>query len=138
MEEYAYTGIGFKPLVVYKSWRVAILNYIDEIKPENIHRMERHPETDEVFLLIHGGGILFLGEGEPEVKKLYAKKMTPGVIYNVKPHTWHTVVLSQDASVLIVENADTKEANSEYCELDNEQREYIQNTAKLESSLHQR
>jgi hypothetical protein len=138
MEEYVYSGIGFKPLVVYKSWRVAVLNYIDEIQPENIHKMERHPETDEVFFLIHGSGILFLGEGEPEVKKLYAQKMTPGVIYNVKPFTWHTVVLSQDASVLIVENADTNESNSEYCELNNEQREFIQNTAKITPALKQR
>jgi hypothetical protein len=36
------------------------------------------------------------------------------------------VVLSKDASVLIIENADTNEKNSEYCELSSEQCKFIQ------------
>lgn len=126
LEEFTYKEEGFKPLVIYKSWRVAVLNYINETDPARIGRVERHPETDEVFVLMRGAGVLFVGEGEPAVKKLYAQKMEPGVIYNVKPRTWHTVDLSRDASVLIVENADTGEKNSEYCKLSGELNEFIQ------------
>ncbi len=125
LEVYSYKGDGFKPLVVYKSWRVAVLNYINELKPENIVRVERHPETDEVFILTRGAGVLFVGKGEPEVKKLYAQAMEEGVIYNVKPHTWHTIELTRDASVLIVENADTGEKNSQYSDLSLELKEFI-------------
>ncbi len=125
LEVYSYKGDGFKPLVVYKSWRVAILNFIDELEPENIGRVERHPETDEVFVLTRGEGVLFVGEGKPEVKKLYPQVMEEGVIYNVKPQTWHTIELTRDASVLIVENADTGEKNSEYCDLSPELKQFI-------------
>ena len=38
--------------------------------------------------------------------------MEAGKIYNVRRNTWHTVLLSREASVLIVENRDTGEANS--------------------------
>jgi ureidoglycolate hydrolase len=129
LEVYSYKGDGFKPLVVYKSWRVAILNFIDELEPENIGRVERHPETDEVFVLTRGEGVLFVGEGEPEVKKLFPQVMEQGVIYNVKPHTWHTIELDRDASVLIVENADTGEKNSEYCDLSPELKQFIRSNS---------
>lgn len=127
LEVYSYQGDGFKPLVVYKSWRVAILNFTNELEPENINRVERHPETDEVFVLTRGMGVLFVGEGEPEIMKLYPQVMEQDVIYNVKPHTWHTIELSRDASVLIVENADTGENNSEYCDLLPELKQFIRN-----------
>jgi ureidoglycolate hydrolase len=129
VEVHTYTENGFKPLVFFNSWRVAVLNYIDELEPANIHRVERHPETDEVFVLLRGKGILFAGGGESEIEKLFAQEMEPGIIYNVKPRTWHTVVLSQDASVLIVENADTGEQNSQFCELRPEQRQFIMERA---------
>jgi ureidoglycolate hydrolase len=127
LEEHSYNGEGFKPLVVYKTWRVAFLNYINELESENISRVERHPETDEVFVLMRGGGVLFIGEGEPEVKRLFPQIMEQGVIYNVKPLTWHTIVLTRDATVLIVENSDTSEKNSQYSDLSTELKEFIQN-----------
>jgi hypothetical protein len=41
-------------------------------------------------------------------------------LYNVKRDVWHTVLLSRDASILIVENRNTGEVNSEYCQLTDE------------------
>jgi hypothetical protein len=57
-----FTGIGYKPLIDYGTWRVAILRYIDELIPDQIERIERHNETDEVFVLLEGQAVLFLGE----------------------------------------------------------------------------
>lgn len=131
-EVHSYTGEGFRPLVVFNSWRVAILNYIDEIHPARISSMERHTETDEVFMLVRGQGILFLARGEREVKELHVQVMEPGMIYNLKSQCWHTIVLSRDASVLIVENADTNEQNSRYIHLDPGHRQMILETAQRE------
>lgn len=125
VEVRTYTGPGFQPLIFFDSWRVAVLNHIEEIEPANIRKVERHPETDEVFVLLRGQVTLFVGAGEPEVESLEALAMEPGVIYNIKPQTWHTIVMSRDASVLIVENADTGEHNSQFCELRPEQRRFI-------------
>jgi ureidoglycolate hydrolase len=127
-----YTGEGFQPLVYFGTWRVAVLNYIEDLHPAKIDSLERHPETDEVFVLMRGLGILFLGEGEPQVENLVSQVMEKGKIYNVKPHTWHTIVLSRDASVLIVENGDTCEDKSEYILLKPEHSRFILNSAQNE------
>ncbi|MEW6092707.1 MAG: hypothetical protein AB1531_01965 [Chloroflexota bacterium] len=63
---------------------------------------------------------------------LYAQAMEPGVIYNMKKRTWHTVVLSRDASVLIMENADTGGHNTQTCELRLKQRRFIREAVRLD------
>jgi len=109
---------GYKPLVDFGSWRVAFLRYIDELIPENIHRLERHVETDEVFVLLAGEAILFFGEGEEEIETLTSLEMEPGKLYNVRKNAWHCCVLSRDATILLVENRDTGKENTDYITLD--------------------
>jgi len=127
-----YTGEGYQPLVDYGAWRVAILNYLDGIHPERLDSVERHVETDEVFVLLKGQGLLFLGEGEPDVEQLHPLVMEAGKIYNIKKNVWHTIVLSRDASVLIVENRDTGRHNSRYSPLQPAQRALVLETARRE------
>lgn len=123
---------GYKPVIDFGDWRVAILNFLDEILPERIESMERHNETDEVFVMLRGRGILFLGEGETRIETVHSQVMEPGKIYNVKRSVWHTVVLSQDGSVLIVENRNTNRDNSSYSLLDPYQRRTIIETSLRE------
>ncbi len=125
---------GYQPVIDFEAWRVAILNYLEEIHPERISFMERHNETDEVFVLIKGDGLLFLGEGDQRIEKIHSQIMEFGKIYNVKRSTWHTVVLSRDGSVLIVENRNTSRDNSNYSTLDHDQRNKIIETARREQS----
>ncbi len=117
-----YSGEGYLPLVDYGDWRVAILRYIDELEPQNLTKMQRHNQTDEVFVLLAGRCILFLGEGDDTVTRIHAQDMEPLKLYNVKRARWHTHTLSKDASVLIVENRDTTTQNSPEIELDPNQR----------------
>ncbi len=49
-----YNGEGYRPLIDYASWRVAIMRHCDSHLPEKIERVERHVETDEVFVLLAG------------------------------------------------------------------------------------
>jgi hypothetical protein len=121
-----FTGAGYQPVIDFGGWRVAILNYLDEIHPKHIEFMERHNETDEVFVLQHGRAILFLGEGKTQVEKVYLQTLESGKIYNVKRSVWHTIVLSQDGSVLIVENQNTSRENSDYSTLQLDHRRIIQ------------
>ncbi len=117
-----YSGEGYLPLVDYGDWRVAILRYIYELEPQNLTKMQRHNQTDEVFVLLAGRCILFLGEGDDTVTRIHAQDMEPLKLYNVKRARWHTHTLSKDASVLIVENRDTTTQNSPEIELDPNQR----------------
>jgi hypothetical protein len=112
-----YTDEGYRPVVDYEAWRVAVLNFSDDLLPENLTRMQRHNETDEVFVLLRGRCILFLGEGDKEITSIHAEDMSLFKIYNVKKAAWHTHTLSRDAMVLIVENRDTTFDNSPFCNL---------------------
>jgi hypothetical protein len=87
--------------------------------------MQRHDETDEVFVLLRGSCILFVGAGDETVTGIFAENMQLHKIYNVKKSTWHTHTLSKDAMVLIVENRDTTFDNSPFIPLTVMQQEMI-------------
>lgn len=125
-----YEGPGFKPLIFFQDWRVALMNYDACMEAQAIERVERHPQTDEVFVLLRGQAALFLGKGNQEVEALYAQPMEAGILYNVKPHTWHAVVMSRDATILIVENANTGDHNSEFRSLNEAQRAFVVSEAQ--------
>ena len=126
LEVCEYLAEGYRPLIDYGAWRVAVLRYIDELLPENLDKMQRHDETDEVFVLLAGRCILFLGAGDEEVTEVVAQDLEPLKLYNVKRGAWHTHTLSEDATVLIVENRDTGTQNSPEIALSAAQREAIQ------------
>jgi len=132
LEIHEIVGPGYKPLADYGTWRVAMLRFIDDLTPSLIEYSQRHNETDEVFVLLAGQGVLFIGEGDAQVEKLTPLVMEPLKLYNVKQGVWHNIVLSHDASVLLVENRDTGTANSDDVLLSAEQRKLIVETAARE------
>lgn len=118
-------GMGYQPLIDYDKWRVAILRYSDELLPERIFTMQRHDETDEVFVLLEGRCILFIAEVNDTIASITGIDLEPRKIYNVKRGVWHNHTLSNDASVLIVENRDTTKQNSPKKILNDDQRQRI-------------
>jgi len=116
---------AYQPLVDYGAWRVAVLNFVDSLLPQNLTNMQRHDETDEVFVLLQGRCILFIGDGKDEAGTIQAVDMVPLTVYNVKRGTWHNHTLSEDASVLVVENRETTAANSPFCLLATEQQAQV-------------
>jgi len=135
LEVREYQGDGYRPIIDYGAWRVAILNYDVELEPDAISTMQRHDETDEVFVLLAGRCILFLGDGDDTVDTIHAEDMQPLKAYNVKKGAWHSHTLNKEASVLIVENRDTQASNSPSCSLTSEQRsEIVQLTNQLWTS----
>jgi len=127
-----HDGADYKPLVDYQSWRVALMNYTSDLTPDKINRMQKHTETDEVFVLMTGRCILFIGEGDDSVTQVHAVDMLPYKLYNVKKNVWHSHTFSEDARVLIVENRDTVDANSPFVGLsENQCKEVAELTKKL-------
>ena len=125
LEIHEYHGQGYQPLVNSHIWRVALLNFTPNLIPDRIDEIQRHNETDEVFILLRGRCILFLGEGNDSVTRFYAQDLEPFRLYNIKRRVWHTHVLSPDAKVLIVENQNTSPANSPRLNLTASQRREI-------------
>lgn len=124
-----YIGKGYKPLVAYDKWRVAVLRHLDELDPVNLVRMERHLDTDEVFILVNGACVLLLGGKGEKPGNIEAYAMRTGEVYNVKKAVWHSSSVSHDAHVIIVENDDTSEKNSEFGMLTDNDRVTAQNIA---------
>lgn len=121
----SYTEEGYQPVIDFNSWRVAVLNYCEELLVENIDKMQKHNQTDEVFVLLKGECTLFLAEGEEKVENIQAQKMEPFKLYNVKKSVWHTHTLSKEAMVLIVENQDTDLSNSPEIDLNQNQQQRL-------------
>ena len=103
-----FDGKGYFSPYQYGVWKIAYINWSEAFAKENITYLERHNETDEVFVLLAGSATLYLGEkGEPT-------EMEPCKAYVVKQSAWHPITVSKDAKVLIVENTDTTRKNSDY------------------------
>ncbi len=129
LEVSTYSGDGYKPLIDFNCWRVALLRYCEDMEPAEMVHLERHLETDEVFVLLEGKAVLFLVGGDG-LGELNVEMMQPGLLYNVKQAAWHNAVLSHDATILLVENRDTCRDNSEYCPITTAQRVLITNAAR--------
>lgn len=118
---YSYDDPGYLTLMSYQSWRVAFLNYIDELKPENIPYFEAHHKTDEVFVLLEGDAILYYLEDG----KVMHVKMVKNKVYNVKKDVYHTHALSPDCKLLIIEEENTSDDNSSRIYVDDEMRKAL-------------
>ena len=110
----SFDNEGYAPVVDFQSWRVAMLNYIDELEPQNIDNFQCHSDTDEVFVLLQGRCVLFLAELDEQlnITNILSYDMQPNRVYNIKRGVYHTHTLTRDAKVLIVENQDTCDENS--------------------------
>lgn len=116
---------GYKPIVDYMEWRVAVLRYCEELEIDNIATMQKHTQTDEVFVLLEGDCTLFTGGDGEGVEEIQAWHMEPLKIYNVKKGVWHTHTLAKNTSVLIVENRLTNDANSPIIKLSHKEKKTL-------------
>jgi ureidoglycolate hydrolase len=115
----------FTPVLKTGDWQVAMLRQCDKVRPDNIQQVERHNNTDEVFILTLGKANLIILEDKDTRLNPYVITMQLNIAYNVKKSVWHHIVLSEDAHVIIFEKADTSRENSEYKTLDADIQEVI-------------
>ncbi len=128
----SHDGRGYRPLVEHGAWLVALMGPDDEHAPETIPFFERHNETDEVFVLLAGRCILYIGDstGDEAPGAIHGRDMETGKLYNVRRGVWHNCALGADAKVLVVENADTSGANSDYVTLSDAERAEVARLAQ--------
>ena len=122
LEVHRWPEVGYQPLVFCAGWQVALLNWEPLFDPANLGEIERHNETDEVFVLWRGQGALFVATGDD---KLELTELEPGVIYNVPQGVWHNLVATRDASWIIVENRDTHLHDTEIRQMTERERELL-------------
>lgn len=113
----------YAPVLEFEGWRVAMLRCNDAVAPTNFTRVERHWNTNEVFILTAGAADLIILDRSDEERgqdvpiRYFVEHMRPSVAYNVGQSVWHHVVMTQDAHIVLIEKADTGLATSNYWDL---------------------
>lgn len=118
----AFPDQGYNRLVSFESWRIAVLKYWDMTSIEQRRTIQKHNETDEVFILIEGSATLITAGNGENPGGFEFVPMQQHRAYNVKKGYWHAHALSEDAVVIIVENDNTSRENSVDWFLTQEQR----------------
>ena len=103
IEKLTYKEDGFRVLKEFEGWKIGFLRYCERFSV--LGEMERHLETDEVFVLLEGKAVLYTENENCEMKKQ--------VLYNIPKGVWHHIVVSKDATVMVVENRNTTKENTE-------------------------
>ena len=98
-----FTGTDFQVMTQFEGWKIGLLRHSQRFSA--CRQMERHLETDEVFVLLEGSATLYV-----EDQKIPMEKCT---IYNVRKAAWHHIVVSEYSTVLVVENSSTSRDNTE-------------------------
>ena len=103
MEIFEFKGKDFKGVMQFEGWKIGLLRYGERFS--DYKTRERHLNTDEAFVLLEGAATLYEEDKNYEMEKCK--------VYNVKKGLWHHIVVSTDATVLVIENSDTGMENTE-------------------------
>lgn len=113
VEIYSYDLAGYQKLFSFQSWRIAVLNDIDELLVENIYFVESHSETDEAFVLLEGScTLIFANVKDGRIQHFEYEKMDKHKVYRIPKGIYHTHILSRDTKLLIIEEENTTCDNS--------------------------
>lgn len=121
IEEFAFEGEGLTRVFENPKWIVGIKNW----KPANditgIDCLERHNETDELFVLLAGHCTLLYANEEKGGLTIQAVNMEPMKVYNIPATLWHNTVTQKDTKLILVEDSNTGMSNSDVLPLDSAQ-----------------
>ena len=111
----------YKPVLDFHGWKVAMLRHNDASKPDTFYRVERHWNTNEVFILTAGKTDLIIFDGDPAddgpSDQFYVIPMELNVAYDVQQSVWHHCVMSPDAHIIIFERSETSVDTTNYHEI---------------------
>lgn len=116
-----FNGEGMQRVYENEKWTVGIKNW----KPANditgLDMLERHNQTDELFVLLAGSCTLVCGEETAQGMVFSKTEMEPGQVYNIPQSLWHNTVTRRDTKMILVEDVSTGAANSDFYNLSNDE-----------------
>lgn len=127
IETYYHEGRGYNPFFIKDNWQVAQLNFTDEQGLYAIKKMDKHMETDEVFVLTKGTAVLIGAVIVNEQFDFQLKKMEIGTTYNIPANLWHNIAMDKDAEVIIIEKSNTHLDDFVYKDLNKNETEHLNN-----------
>lgn len=141
--EYEFTGQGLSRVYENHEWMAGIKNWKPANDIEGIDCVERHNETDELFILLSGKCILLYANetdqaGAPgAAQDAFAQGAVPsegsenleirgawmqyGKVYNIPKGLWHNTVTRPDTKIALIEAMNTGPHNSDVLNLTGKQ-----------------
>ena len=113
-----YNENGLATLVSGGTWDVLMLNYLPRLGHGGVKQLHMHSETRETFVLLEGKVMLLTATGKKSPEEISGVMMEKGKTYTVDAGEWHGNIMSEDAKLLLVENAQTTAENTFRAELD--------------------
>ena len=98
-----FNGKDFSVVKQFEGWKIGFLRISPRFSV--FDRLERHLLTDEAFILLDGQATLYTDKESVVMQK--------NTVYNIPKAEWHHIVVSEDATVMVVENSSTCEENTE-------------------------
>ena len=116
-----FSGEGMSRVYENKKWTVGIKNWKPANDISGIDCLERHNETDELFILLSGTCTLIYANENAGKLDIQAVKMEPFKVYNIPATLWHNTVTRKDTKMALVEDSATGSSNSDVLSLNGEQ-----------------
>ena len=112
--KYAYEGEGLTRVFENEKWMVGIKNWKPANDIANLDNVERHNETDELFILLAGHcTLLFANENAKGGLDFSYVEMEPLKVYNIPRTLWHNTITQHDTKLALIEDSATGSANSD-------------------------
>ena len=114
----SYEGAGLQRVEEFGEWCIGVKNYKPANDPAEFTFMEKHLETDEVFVLLAGKCVLLIQTAD---QKIDLCPMEQGKVYCIPQGIWHNTIVSKDVKMVLIENRNTSGDNSKMFDLTAEQ-----------------
>jgi mannose-6-phosphate isomerase-like protein (cupin superfamily) len=110
LQTLSWEGTGYQPLLRTDGWMASLMNWEDSMGPERALSIERHSNSDEVFILLQGKAAFYLIEGDSLLRVV---EMERYMLYNVPRGVWHNTLATRDVKFAIIENDGTDKTGTE-------------------------
>jgi ureidoglycolate hydrolase len=113
IQSYEYNKEGMSRVYENEKWTVGVKNW----KPANditgIDCLERHNQTDELFVLLSGECVLVFANEVEDQLQIEVVRMVPNKVYNIPRSLWHNTVTQKDTKMVLIEDSSTSMDNSD-------------------------
>ena len=116
-----FDGEGMTRVFENEKWMVGIKNWKPANDVSGIDSLERHNQTDDLFVLLSGSCVLLYADEINGQLVIEAEKMQPLKVYNIPRSLWHNTVTTKDVKLILVEDSSTGMENSDVLTLNESQ-----------------
>jgi ureidoglycolate hydrolase len=120
IDSFEFTGEGMSRVYENSKWTVGIKNYKPANDIANINCIERHNQTDELFVLLCGNCVLVYATQENGKFIFKALKMEFNKVYSIPQSLWHNTITQPDTKMILIEDSSTGMSNSDVMNLTND------------------